>query len=43
MSRILVLCCFAALALAADGGAGPQAPLPRSSPLAPVQQDATAM
>lgn len=37
--RITVLICCAAVLAAADG-AGPQAPLPRSSPLAPVQQDA---
>jgi hypothetical protein len=37
--RSLILICCAVLLAAADG-AGPQAPLPRSSPLAPVQQDA---
>jgi hypothetical protein len=42
MKWLLPLCC-AAMVAAADDGAGPQAPLPRSSPLAPVQQDATAM
>lgn len=38
--RFLALICCAA-ALAAADGADPQAPLPRSSPLAPVQQDAS--
>ncbi len=38
MRASMLICCAAMLA-AADG-AGPQAPLPRSSPLAPVQQDA---
>jgi hypothetical protein len=41
--RWFILACWAATVVAAAEGAGPLTPLPRSSPLAPVQQDATAM